>query len=256
MIILAIESTTNICSIAVLKDGKLTGYMEADIPQRQLTWITPSIDKLLKRKKINFSDISYVAVTNGPGSYTGLRLGIITAKTIAQFLNIPIIAYNTLEVLAFNCIDSDNIIIPLLDAKKNEIYASAFIRDGEYLKQIGNYAAYNLDELICYINAINKTVTNKPVAAGFSLRKKEILFTGTALHRYKEELNEKIKIKHKFASKELWYPKASALAEMAYRDIENNKAKLLGYADLEAYYLREPDIGKKSNQNRGLASQI
>lgn len=227
MIILAIESTTNICSIALLKDGKLTGYMEEDIPQRQLTWITPSIDNLLKQKKINFSDISYVAVTNGPGAYTGLRLGIITAKTIAQFLNIPIVAYNTLEVLAFNCIDSDNIIIPLLDAKKNEIYASAFIRDGEYLKQILKYNAYNLEELITQINKI----------------KKDAVILGTALLNYKEILNEKLKIKHKFAKKDLWHPKASALAEMAYRDIENNKAKLLGYVDLEAYYLREPDIG-------------
>jgi len=233
MIILAIESTTNICSIAVLKDGKLIGFREEDIPQKQLTWITPAIVELLKRKKINFSDISYVAVTSGPGSYTGLRLGIITAKTIAQFLNIPIIAYNTLEVLAFNCIDSDNIIIPLLDAKKNEIYASAFVRDGEYLKQILPPKAYDINELILKINNVG--------ASGRS----PMQITGTALLNYKEILNEKIKIKHKFAKKEFWYPKASALADMAYRDINSGRAKLLGYADLEAYYLREPDIGKK-----------
>lgn len=233
MIILAIESTTNICGIAVSKNGILLGETKADIPQKQLTWIMPAIDKLLKQKKIKYTDIDYVAVTNGPGSYTGLRLGIITAKTIAQVLNIPIIAYNTLKVLACSCINFNGIIVPMLDAKKNQIYAGFFNTDGKKIKQISHPRAYYIDELIKEIN----TVTAKyPLALQLS---------GTALYKYKEELHKKINIKYKFASGNLWHPKASILVKIAYEDIISGNVKSLNYASLQAFYLREPDIGKK-----------
>ncbi|MFH1454530.1 MAG: tRNA (adenosine(37)-N6)-threonylcarbamoyltransferase complex dimerization subunit type 1 TsaB [Armatimonadota bacterium] len=226
MYILAIESTTNLCSVALGKDGKIIGELHEDIPQRQLTWLMPAVDKLLKENGVEYPDINYIAVTNGPGSYTGLRLGIITAKTIAQVLDIPVIAYNTLEALAYNAETQDTVIYPMLDAKKKQIYSAKMVKEGKYLKSESDYRAYTPSELIEEINKSSK----------------EVVLLGTALHTYKEDIKEKLQVKYSIADSKCWHPKAETLITMAYRDIEQKKANLLSHNDLDAFYLREPDI--------------
>ena len=120
--ILHIETATKICSVALSENGKLvnekTEFSDGYIHGERLTFL---IQEVISEKNINFSSLSAISISNGPGSYTGLRIGLSTVKGIAYALNCPIIPLNTLEVMA-KSIRYDGKIFAMLDARRMEVY--------------------------------------------------------------------------------------------------------------------------------------
>ena len=138
MIILQIETATTICSVALARDGKVVAFKQVDQRNAHAEVITVFIDELLAIPGFSYSDIDAIAVSCGPGSYTGLRIGVSTAKGLCFALDKPLIAIETLEAMAFGVInegiETDMLLCPMIDARSMEVYTSIFNSKGENIK--------------------------------------------------------------------------------------------------------------------------
>jgi tRNA threonylcarbamoyladenosine biosynthesis protein TsaB len=132
--ILCFESSTEVCSVAISKDGAVADLLEDRTGQNHSKLLTSFADELLKRNNLNATALDAVAVAQGPGSYTGLRIGVSAAKAICFAMSIPLIAVCPLEAMAnyvastmpqFN-FSSDDLFIPMIDARRMEVYTAIF----------------------------------------------------------------------------------------------------------------------------------
>jgi len=134
--ILNIETATTNCSVAISKDDKLLSLVEEDSKMySHAEQLHLFIEKALKEAKLDKKDLSAVAISKGPGSYTGLRIGVSTAKGIAYALDIPLISVSTLKSLASQVKNTD-FIIPMIDARRMEVYTQIFNSNTEELNKI------------------------------------------------------------------------------------------------------------------------
>jgi tRNA threonylcarbamoyladenosine biosynthesis protein TsaB len=125
--ILNIETATKNCSVALAKDGKTMLCKEiAEEGYSHAERLHVFIEEIIKEAGITFQDISAIAVSQGPGSYTGLRIGVSAAKGLCFALDVPLIAVDTLQVLALQAKVSNGLIIPMLDARRMEVYSAIF----------------------------------------------------------------------------------------------------------------------------------
>jgi tRNA threonylcarbamoyladenosine biosynthesis protein TsaB len=128
--ILCIETSTKICSVALFNDSRLIDSEEQGGEYSHAENLAVFIDRLLKRQEINYSDLSAVTVTKGPGSYTGLRIGVSLAKGIAYGASIPLIAIDSLKSMAWGAIqksmDNEAFYCPMIDARRMEVFAAVY----------------------------------------------------------------------------------------------------------------------------------
>ena len=125
--ILNIETATKNCSVALAKEGKTILCKEiAEEGYSHAERLHVFIEVVIKEAGITFQDLSAIAVSQGPGSYTGLRIGVSAAKGLCYALDIPLIAVDTLQVLASQAKVSNGLIIPMLDARRMEVYSAIF----------------------------------------------------------------------------------------------------------------------------------
>jgi tRNA threonylcarbamoyladenosine biosynthesis protein TsaB len=143
-IILNIETATKNCSVALAKEGKIVACKEiAEQNFSHAEKLHVFIEELLAENQLQFSDLNAVAVSQGPGSYTGLRIGVSSAKGLCYALNIPMIAIDTLQLIAKQIQIEDGIIIPMIDARRMEVFTAFY--DKNY-QQIRNTQAEIIDE--------------------------------------------------------------------------------------------------------------
>ena len=132
-LILHVESSAKFCSAALGKSGELIGFAQTSEPMRHSKEITLVIDKCLKDAGYALSDLQAIAISSGPGSYTGLRVGTSAAKGISYALEIPLIGLNTLKCIAdFSQADHNlntDFIIPVVDARREEVYCAIYKPD-------------------------------------------------------------------------------------------------------------------------------
>ena len=137
-LILSIDTSSNVCSVAIHEDGQIVGFKESDSVNSHSENLTLFIDSLLCELSLKLSDLDAIAVSEGPGSYTGLRIGVSTAKGLCFALDIPLINVKTLASLASLAIEStnqaDGIYSPMLDARRMEVYHALFSQTGSELK--------------------------------------------------------------------------------------------------------------------------
>jgi tRNA threonylcarbamoyladenosine biosynthesis protein TsaB len=135
--ILNIETATKNCSVALAKDGKTILCKEiAEEGYSHAERLHVFIEEIITEAEITYKDLSAVAVSQGPGSYTGLRIGISAAKGLCYALDIPLIAVDTLKILASQLKVSDGLIVPMLDARRMEVYSAIFTPDFENKRAI------------------------------------------------------------------------------------------------------------------------
>jgi tRNA threonylcarbamoyladenosine biosynthesis protein TsaB len=172
--LLLIESSTTICSVALSRDGEIIAVREIDEPNKHAEVLTVFCDEVVKEGKISFEDLDAVAVSKGPGSYTGLRIGVSVAKGICYALNKPLIAIGTLEAMA-NGMKSEakpaDFLCPMLDARRMEVYCGIYDHEGNEIEPV---APYILDE-----NSFS-----------ILLAEKRIIFSGDGMPKAKEMLRK------------------------------------------------------------------
>ena len=148
MKILSIDTSSKICGVAILEDYNLIKEISQDNGLTHSETLMPIIKNTLSEVGLNLNDIDLVVCDKGPGSFTGIRIGVATAKAFSDSLNIPVIGISSLEALAYN-IKSDGIICSLIDAKNDNVYYSLFSFNGDNYNQIGEYKADNIQNIFC-----------------------------------------------------------------------------------------------------------
>jgi tRNA threonylcarbamoyladenosine biosynthesis protein TsaB len=130
-LILCIETSTEVCSVCLSKDGVAVTTKEINEPNKHASLLSPLIEEVLKTSGRTFNQLDAVAVSKGPGSYTGLRVGISTAKGLCYALDKPLIAVPTLQALAALAqkqISTENsyLLIPMIDARRMEVFTATY----------------------------------------------------------------------------------------------------------------------------------
>ena len=130
-LLLSIETSTHSFSCALHREGKLVAEEGSVADQTTASMLAMMIEKLFKEAQVKKDDLSAVVIASGPGSYTGLRIGVATAKGICYALDIPLISIETLKLMAFqgSALIDDGLLCPMLDARRMEVYCALFDRD-------------------------------------------------------------------------------------------------------------------------------
>lgn len=135
MKILALDTSCKTAMAVITENGKIIAGIQLHDEKTHSVKLLPAIEYILSAADILPENLDCIAVTNGPGSYTGLRIGVTTAKTYSYTLNIPLVGINTLEALANSVdVENDNIICPLIDARNARVYAGAYQNGHEILE--------------------------------------------------------------------------------------------------------------------------
>jgi len=124
-LILSLETSTHVCSVALHDAGKLISMREVHIPQSHASRLAPMIDEVRRDAGVELKQLAAVAVASGPGSYTGLRIGVSTAKALCYTLGISLVAVGTLDVMASEVASmhgGDVLLCPMIDARRMEVY--------------------------------------------------------------------------------------------------------------------------------------
>ena len=165
--ILNIETATKNCSVALAKAGKTILCKEmAEEGYSHAEKLHVFIAEILQELQLNFKDLAAIAVSQGPGSYTGLRIGVSAAKGLCFALGIPMIAVDTLKILASKAAITDGVIVPMIDARRMEVYSAVFNARFEKIREVkaeiitaDSFAEIN--ETIYFVGDSNEKV--KPV---------------------------------------------------------------------------------------------
>ena len=215
MNILAIDSSGLTAAVAVMTDGKLAAEYTVNNKKTHSQTLLPMIDEVMRASGLETKQLDCIAVSRGPGSFTGLRIGSATAKGLGLALDIPVAEVSSLEALAYNLYGNEGCIIcPIMDARRQEVYTAAYefipVTDGEKtgsyeLKQVIEEKACPLDELL---GELKKT-------------EKKVIFNGDGVPVNRDHIVKKFKQKFSFAPETLLLQKASsvaALGELIYRN--------------------------------------
>ena len=147
MITLAFDSTAKIASVAVLDGDRVLGECTIDNGLTQSELLLPMAENLLKTLGLGFADISLYAAAVGPGSFTGVRIGVSLIKGLAFGKDAPCAPVSTLDALAKNLESLDGILVPCMDARRSQVYNAIFDSDGSEMKKITPDRAISLAEL-------------------------------------------------------------------------------------------------------------
>jgi tRNA threonylcarbamoyladenosine biosynthesis protein TsaB len=227
MTILGIETSTMTGSVALMDEKRLIAEYTLNLKETHTSRLMPTIDRMLKDASLTIRDLDEIAVSLGPGSFTGLRIGIATAKGLAQGLNIPVIGIPTLDGLAFNLSHCEDLICPVLDARKGEVYCALY-KNG---KRLSKYMACEPGELIGRIKSIvnsQKSIVNS--------QKSKVVFLGDKIEVYRDLIKKKLGKKAVFASKAGRLPSASSIAELGLKKLKRKKKSEL--LTLKPIYIR------------------
>ena len=135
--ILNIETATKNCSVALAKEGKTILCKEiAEEGYSHAERLHVFIEEIISEAKIDLKDLAAIAVSQGPGSYTGLRIGVSAAKGLCYALDIPLIAVDTLRTLASKVVVTDGLIVPMIDARRMEVYSAVFSASLEKKREV------------------------------------------------------------------------------------------------------------------------
>ncbi len=147
MIILAFDGTAKCASCAVLRDGTCLGEYNIDNGLTQSELLLPMAESLMKSLKLKFSEIDLYATSVGPGSFTGVRIGAALVKGLAFGRSIPCASVSTLDALAENLSGLRGIIVPVMDARRGQVYSAIFRCDGENMEKLTEDMAISISDL-------------------------------------------------------------------------------------------------------------
>ena len=248
MLILALETATLTGSVALVDAStaedasspamKIVGEITLNLQSTHSERLMPSIHKLLEESSAKVHDLQGIALSLGPGSFTGLRIGVSTAKGLAYALKIPVAGVSTLEALAWNVPYHSAVICPLLDARKKEVYAAFFQGDEE-----GTIRRKSEDWVLSPEDLCRRV-------------SERTLFLGNGLEGYGEVLRKNLGPRASFAPPEFSLPRALNVAKLGLPKFK--RAQTLDLFSFTPIYLRRSEAeihhevqGEKSKSSPG-----
>ena len=174
MKILGIDTSTMAANVAVLEDDKLICEYTINTKKTHSQKLMPMIENMLKLSDLDIKEIDAIAICVGPGSFTGLRIGMETAKAMAHVNNIPLIGVNSLEILGANMDLCNRNICSILDAQRNQVYMNKYILKDYKITELEEISIKPIDELLEEISSSNE----------------DWVLVGEAVYKYKEKIEE------------------------------------------------------------------
>lgn len=217
--ILNIETATKNCSVSLAKDGETIALKELATENfSHAEKLHVFIDEVLSQAKIKLQDLSAVAVSKGPGSYTGLRIGVSSVKGLCYALNIPMIAIDTLESLAHQISVENGILIPMIDARRMEVYSAFFNSKHEVIRET---QAEVIDE------------------NSYAEISEVIHLVGDGALKLKEILTDEKFVFHD----NVVFPSANEMSKLSFE--KHKKSDFIDVAYFEPFYLKDFILNKK-----------
>lgn len=217
--LLNIETATKNCSVSIAKDGKTIICKEvAEEGYSHAEKLHVFIEGVLQELNLSYGDLSAIAVSQGPGSYTGLRIGVSAAKGLCYALNIPLIALDTLQILAAQLNVASGLIVPMLDARRMEVYSAVF--DANHEK-------------------VRSTQAEIITAESFADYHQKIYFIGDCAAKCQPVLTRN---NFEFIDT-IVYPSANEMSALGYEKYKKNDTVDVAY--VEPYYLKDFMITSK-----------
>ena len=221
--ILNIETSTTNCSVAIFNDLNLIEFAEVNTGDYSHSKsLHVFIDSILKKSKISPKDLSAISVSKGPGSYTGLRIGVASAKGLCFALDIPLISIETLKILSQNILNKGTV-IPCLDARRMEVYSAVFDIENKMIRET-RAEIINENSFEEYLN------------------KNQVYFIGNANEKLKKIITNK---NAEFIDN--YFPSARQMGLLSFNKFKNNKFENLD--NFEPFYLKD-FVGAKWNPNQ------
>jgi tRNA threonylcarbamoyladenosine biosynthesis protein TsaB len=239
MKILAADTSSAVASAAISDEGRLLGeyiLMDGRMHSQKLM---PMIDSLLANLQLKIEEISLYAASSGPGSFTGLRIGITTMKALAYAMEKPAIGIPTLDSLAYNVSpsnevpQSDSLVCPVIDARNRQVFTAIYdCHVSEYPVRVSEYMGISVEEL----------------ASILACKNRNIIFTGDAAESYSRFFQKELSGHCSIAAKGLLMQKASSASVLAW--MMSKKGKMPDCMELIPFYLRKPQAEREYDEKR------
>lgn len=220
MLVLSVDSSYSTATCALIKDDKILAEINLNDKKQHSIILMRLIDSILKEYEIDINDIDAFIISRGPGSFTGLRIGMATLKGLAFASKKPLISVSTLDALAYNSISFQGIICPIMDALRDNIYTCLYKNENNNLTPLIKEQCLNINELITILK--EQTLP--------------IIFVGDGVAKHKEFLQENIPNSF-FAPNHSNFPKASSVGELGIKKI--NDGVIENIDSINPIYLRK-----------------
>lgn len=207
MKILALDSSGIVASVAVLEDDVLLAEYTVNYKKTHSQTLLPMLDEVAKMTELDMDTIDAIAVAAGPGSFTGLRIGSATAKGLGLALKKPLIGVPTVDALAFNLYDTDGLICPIMDARRNQVYTGIYKFENHKLVVLEEQMALSITELLEKLDAYEEHVT----------------FLGDGVPVFRKIIEEKLNISHAYAPAHVNKQRAAAVGALGMLYYQDEK---------------------------------
>lgn len=219
MLILGIDTATDQVGVALGGHEGVIAHFEARRERRHAETLAPAIQFVCTQAGIGLDELGVIAVDIGPGLFTGMRVGLATGKAMAQALRLPMIGISSLDLLAFPCRRTDRVIVPVIDARKGEVFYSMYRSVPGGIQQVLEPTVGKVTDLVADLLA----------------RGQEALLIGDGAHRYRETILDSLHVE----IAEDAYPSAAPLVQLAHA--RALREEWVPAVQIQPIYLRPPD---------------
>lgn len=220
MRILALDSSGLVASVAIVEEEQTIVEYTVNYKKTHSQTLLPMLDEIVKMTEMDLQTIDAIAVSGGPGSFTGLRIGAATAKGLGLALEKPLIHIPTVDGLAYQLYGTEGLVCPIMDARRSQVYTGLYRFCEDRFEVIEEQMAISVEELIDKLNAYGEVVT----------------FLGDGVPVYQSVLQEGLKVSHFFAPAHQNRQSAAAVGALAVRYYQQGKVE--SAAEHQPDYLR------------------
>ena len=212
MKVITIDSSGLVASVAIIEDDNLIAEYNVSFKKTHSQTLLPMLDELKQMVELDLNTVDGIAISKGPGSFTGLRIGSATAKGLSQALDIPIVEIGTLEGMACNLYGSESIICPIMDARRSQVYTGIYTYSKEVLPN--NYVMFRLntilaesalpiEELVAQVTKVSKELD------------KDVIFVGDAIPVFNEYLSTNMQVPYSYAPAHMNRQRSASFGHLA-----------------------------------------
>lgn len=246
MYILAIETTGPHCSVAVINETGHGAARRSEGTLNHLQNLAPMIEEILDYYSIEMGDLAAIAVSQGPGSFTGIRIGVTTARALCQAKNVPAVAVPTLESFAYADKNYKGVIVPMFDARRSQVYAGAYRwADGSIVEVVPG-GAYDLDEFLGKLTSSINDTSEESVL-------REVILYGDGCEPYGEKADAFLEAHDIRCVINGSTQHAKYIAKLGLEMY--NVGKIVEYGQLHPEYMRKAEAERKLEEARAMAGK-
>ena len=235
MIVLSMDSSSLVTTVALLRDEHVLGEFTINFKREHSVILMEKVEELLKDCEIDINNVDGFVVSKGPGSFTGLRIGMATVKGLSMGSNKPYVSVSSLDALAYSLLNFDGLICPIMDALRDSVFTCIYKNVDGNLTKVIDYSSLSLEELASELNS----------------KGEKVIFVGDAVYKHKNYFEENIN-NAVFAPNHLNLIKASSLGELGMIELKNGNFDDKNSAPL---YLKKPQAVRELEQRLAMKNE-